>query len=792
MNHLAQAVRDSRDAQVVSIALSALRKTWSQPSLDIIWKAWQEKRHPYLLGLLQELKQPASNPPLLRVLSILKLNQTHLITQGPTQLIQPLIEACHDPDPEICARAQTCLPGLKHPAAVDGFCAAWEATREVVLETILIKSAYLARKPLSLRVLTALKLGRMDIPQAIGAEGVPALLAVCTDRDTDIASRARGILTQLKKQETQQALCQQVIDTGDELARQACLQAGYLPQDQVQRVLFLFLTEQWEAYQDLDFDQSMLHAVYLTAGPEMRQRITHQLQGSGRTNLLPIIAGANFRAVPSIAGEEEAEVLVAMLSMQDDWKTLWRLVDELPFRWSLRIVRQLVQKSWLPEEADERTFFQQLVAFLGEAGSSPGRSGVPDSPAAFSFPPAVLRARVNVKGRINDIAFAPDGPYLAIGTGRRKVVLWDYQKAAIKTVYSKPTHSIGQVAYCPDGSLLCAEKSNKAVRCAINGWFGDTPFYLGDHTSSITALEPVGHGLVLSTGRDQAIKLWDLNQRRLISQLLLDDWPRAACISPDGQFALLLQAKPALIKLPELRLVMGGKSQPVTPLCQPGDLTGMPRTAAFDEPGGLMIIGGSGGQITSVVYKATSVAATPAMNTGQAITGHTGQVIGIESLSRRGIVLSASTGGEVIFTAWPDCIEKSRLTFPTSHLSVLKVSPDGFFMAVGSADEHLWLWDLRSLDLSQLMTRPFSSFSVDHLALISMLLEDNGLSESHLSDAGLLAESGETILSTSGLSKESRSALGYIKRILQHRFRYDIQVNDLPKIQAGEYDIILD
>ena len=32
----------------------------------------------------------------------------------------------------------------------------------------------------------------------------------------------------------------------------------------------------------------------------------------------------------------------------------------------------------------------------------------------------------------------------------------------------------------------------------------------------------------------------------------------------------------------------------------------------------------------------------------------------------------------------------------------------------------------------------------------------------------------------------------YIKTILQHRFRFDIQVNEVPGIRTGEFDIIID
>ncbi len=765
---MAQAVRDHPDGRVVSVALATLRKSWSQSSLDIIWKAWQEKRHPYLLGLLKDLNQPAASPPSLRVLSALSLNQLNLITQGPTSLIQPLIDACHDQDAEISQRALACLPGLKHPAAVDGFCAAWGATRDPMLESILVKSKYLPRKPLSLRILTALKLSRLDIAQSIEADGIPALLAACQDKDIEIANRARYSLTQLQKNDAIQALCQQVIDGDQSEAKMACLQAGYLPSDPVKRVLFLFLTEQWEAYQALDFDQSLLHTLYITASSDLRQRITHELQLSGRINLLPIIAGVNYTAVPSIKGEEEARVLVSMLSDQGDWQTLWRMVGELPFVWSVKIVRKLKLAAWTPQEIEDQELFDHLAELVDNAWFQP------DMPMMLSFPPALLKAKFNVKGRINDIAFDPIHPILAFGTGRRKVALWDYKKAAIQAIHAGFTHSIGRVGYC-GSTLLCGEKSSLQVPCAITGWNEQGRFNLGEHGSAITAFEPVGKGSLLTAGRDQHIKLWDINLRRIISETTGDNWPRAVVVSPENQVALILQQKPSLVSLPDLKPITGSDAQIQASLNL--SLTGMPRCAAFEQDEGRVFIGGHSGQLITSPYQPNSPHGSRAI-----VTGHAGTVLSIKHQAQRGLVISASSGGEVIFTNWPDRTEKNRLSFPGFHLTSMQISSDGYFMAVGSSDEVLWLWDLRTLDIPKLMTLPFSSFTSDHLALLSTLLEAPRSAEL----TGVPAQNGTILL------EEAKIALEYMRTILRYRFRYDIQVSALPVIQPGEYDIIVD
>jgi len=88
-------------------------------------------------------------------------------------------------------------------------------------------------------------------------------------------------------------------------------------QDQVHAYV-LFLTEQWQAYQDLDFDQSMLHAVYLTAG---RNATAHHRQLQFRDGQpAPHYRRANFRGVPFMPVKKSRSD-GDHAAIQEDWKT---------------------------------------------------------------------------------------------------------------------------------------------------------------------------------------------------------------------------------------------------------------------------------------------------------------------------------------------------------------------------------------------------------------------------------------------------------------------------------------
>ena len=89
-------------------------------------------------------------------------------------------------------------------------------------------------------------------------------------------------------------------------------------------------------------------------------------------------------------------------------------------------------------------------------------------------------------------------------------------------------------------------------------------------------------------------------------------------------------------------------------------------------------------------------------------------------------------------------------------------------MASGTDDSTMQLWDLRIHDLLDLIERPLSTAK-----------------PSHLSAAASLLRSPE-------IPQRLKQTLKLTQSLLQRRFRFDIQVDDLYQIQPGEFDIILE
>ncbi len=89
-------------------------------------------------------------------------------------------------------------------------------------------------------------------------------------------------------------------------------------------------------------------------------------------------------------------------------------------------------------------------------------------------------------------------------------------------------------------------------------------------------------------------------------------------------------------------------------------------------------------------------------------------------------------------------------------------------MATGTSQSSMVLWDLRGLELPTLYSTPLAQASPEQHTLV----------------AGLLR--------ISGLPASLRPILELLHALLIRRFRYDIQLDDLPQIQPGEFDILLD
>ncbi len=846
---LAEGLGRSDDAEVRALALKALQQIKKQPGIDAVCEAWAEHRSPDLTRLLRARAWVTSAPPRAYVLTRLLAGREEELIGGDVEVVEPLLAAAEDPEPAIAERARRTLPRLdreesqdalcrrllrrRHPltrevagamanagstvvarllarAAVESnaggarlametlgelgegpasgvVCEIWAEHRHPALTDLLVAKQWAVSSAQSpqVRVLTALKVGRLD--QVTGGEAsiVEPLLAACTDVDPAIAERAREALPRLKDRDAQDALCAIFIERDDALARQAALAGGYTPREGPQRALFFFLTDQWDRYAELDFDQQMVRTLYTTAGDELRQRIREKLRTAGRTDFLSIVAGKDYRGRVVEMSPVELSLLTQTLIANREWQQLWKLLFEVSFCESVRFAQVLARAGWEPGDDEDRAVFRSLAALLT------GEMHLPTTDAelrevltpvlqkaearAISRTPATLRAQVRVNKRVNDVAFSPTQPVIALGTSARKVVVWNYRRAEREHLLGPFDHSVGRVAYAGDGTLVWGERTSRTdLPCALYLWRDDEvatpPALLGRHWGSVTALARVDERRVISAGREGKVILWDIERRKQVTQFNMRYvWARDVQISPNRERAALLYEGVYIVALPKLKKENYGfidrKSVSRCGAFLPSDYGEENWIDSGPPPENeALLVGHYNGDVTLYTPRQRFYWGGTAYQK-ETLTHHAGRVEGVHVLHSRTIAITAGSEGRVRFIDLRDRSVIGEVEAPGGQVTSLHVSPDGSFMAVGNSQASFSLWDLRGLDVLNLLLAPLGKTSVSVLPVIRTLSMDEDL------------------------PSRARRALKFAEQVLQYRVRFDIEVTDAPGITAGEFDI---
>jgi WD40 repeat protein len=167
-----------------------------------------------------------------------------------------------------------------------------------------------------------------------------------------------------------------------------------------------------------------------------------------------------------------------------------------------------------------RTFaIVALLTVLGPAGAQPAKKGpAPETPA------------------VRSLSFSPDGARLAAGAvmpgGGGRVLIWDVagRKLAIR---SDQVGNLPMVTFAPDGSAV-AVADGQSVVALLDPATGKPAGELGPFPSEVASVAkgPKGHWLAL--GKDNVIRLWDANAKKVVREFggfkRVSSW----AVSPEG------------------------------------------------------------------------------------------------------------------------------------------------------------------------------------------------------------------------------------------------------------------
>jgi WD40 repeat protein len=149
-------------------------------------------------------------------------------------------------------------------------------------------------------------------------------------------------------------------------------------------------------------------------------------------------------------------------------------------------------------------------------------------------------------GPVNCIAFSPDGRLIASGSHDRMVKLWVATTGQVLRNLRGHVSAVTSVAFSPDGRHLASASGDlsavgvehEGVRGEAKVWdltTGQTIMSLDGHAGSVLAIAYSPDGQKIVTGGYNSLKVWDVSSGQAIQSLNLDAVRiRSVAFSPDG------------------------------------------------------------------------------------------------------------------------------------------------------------------------------------------------------------------------------------------------------------------
>lgn len=625
---------------------------------------------------------------------------------------------------------------------IDVVCKVWAESRDVELGKILKLKAWVAFKPLSLRLLTALNLGWQGIIEEQGKEIIAPLLSFFEDEDSFIQQTAKQWSSNLTNSELQEEVCRLASEENNQLALEVATRCGYTPSEPSQSALFCYFTQLWDKYQEIDPEYKLLEKIYYNAPEELKQRIDDHGKIYKRLEWVWMrLGGKEGRRITDIT-LEQWDNIIDVLANGKHWETIWNLIPQMPIILIKPTLKRLENNRWLPKEPAEKIKYSDFAKIVKSVKTKTPPQG------------KLIRCIHTLEGHTHGIIateITPDSKTL-ISAGDDTIRLWDINTGKLLNTLKGHLKGVTSLCLNGDGSILASGSRDKT----ISVWRlpdGNLLTNLSATVASVWSLAMTTSANMIASASYQEIRLWQYPSGKLFKNLKGHQREvDKVMISPDGNLLVSAGGKNdntvRVWSLPsgDHQCTLSGHKDGIWDMAITPDNHTLV-TASQDNTVKLWSLSDNK-EIDSLSEHQGKVWCLGITSDGKTlVTGSDDRTARVWSIATRKLnhtlkghkggifCLAISDNGELLATGsqdntvrlW-DIKKGDNIAVLTGHqdsISTIKITPDGQTLITGSIDRTLKLW---RWDLTRLCNLPPTCFTPEDKQWLKNALESPDIS----------------------------------------------------------------
>ncbi|MEA5490219.1 MULTISPECIES: WD40 repeat domain-containing protein [Pseudanabaena] len=745
---------DDRDMEVVRSANVCAVSLTNRGAIDELCKRWAGSRNKRLEGIIGQGGYIASQPIEVRVLTALKFNQIQEFANADIDILDYLIKALDDADSKIIEVAEICIRQLRNQQTIDSLCSRWVQNRNQQLEKIIRQGNYLPSQPIRVRILVALKFNQFQAIDLKEAMTVDILLAAMNDKDSQIVKFANYSLTHLKDKAIIDSLCKRWIENPSKLLENIIREGGYEPEEASDKALFYFLMDEWQKYEDLDFDQSLLSKAYRSANQGIQNRISDKSRKAGRSEFIKIITNSNRSFDDEKMTDQDWETFIDILASNPDRKVIWRFLYNAPAIRSKQLLDKLSKASFQWFKDEEKKIVIELFNQCQNIKEQDFTLGT------------LTKTLTGHNDSICSLVISPDNRVLASGGSSRcrSIKLWSLPEGkCIKTIETGHDSAIYSLVISPDGQILVSGSKDKNIKL----W----SFPNGNHIKTIEtghtffrdglslAISPNGR-ILFSTGGDCLLNLWSLPDGNHIKTVKLPfPGDRGLVISPNGEMLAFCSEKTSIgvnklpININEITNSYWEFSYDNTKRFRSDD----------DDDNDISVHDFVISPDSKILFSASSKIDLWNLQSSKHMKSFTHKFnMSLAISPNQKILVSGGADNNIYLWSLPDGNLIRTLSSNNPWVEKLVVSPNSRILVSGHWNNNICLWDLpKNISISKLSTK-----DVDE---IEAMMKDSNLERSYF------------------------NVLKFTLFLIRLRQQFDIDIEDVSSdVQFSEFDIEID